>query len=318
MRFVHEAMIKFERFYVTTGKYVFSKIKAFSEFVVADGAEIPALTAKEWNPQNAKVHLIMAGIGDYKNGILGLLNSPPVDVDSLKAFWRSSNGGNVPVSDIIALQNEKATTASILNSILNAVKVSGKDDLIIIYLSGHGNSSFFYSMDDHVSYSRIVEILKYSRAKSNLVILDACRSGSIKNLVLSPTKSSPDSDDLAALFKYRMAMADAGTIYLTSCADNEFSFDGRSSKDNSAFTSAILKTLRDPQAFTNNVLTIASLYSKLNLYFTTWNSNNKNNYVSKTIFRDGEYVTERYPVKMTPQLISNKANSYNLPFAVKK
>ena len=97
------------------------------------------------NPSGRTLALLV-GISDYRysSNPIPASRIPAVpfaerDIDSLRAHFQSSRGGNLPPGAITSLPGAKATVAAIRNGIRNLLEnQAGPQDTVLIFLSGQG------------------------------------------------------------------------------------------------------------------------------------------------------------------------------------
>jgi len=99
----------------------------------------------------------------------------------VEEFLKSNGFGE---SNIYRLYEENMTLQK-FNQVIEDVSVkSREDDLVLVLLVGHGIKDEIYFSDGWVSYRRIRDILLKIKARQ-IIIIDACYSGSAKNYLMS-------------------------------------------------------------------------------------------------------------------------------------
>lgn len=120
-------------------------------------------------------------------------------------------------------------SAATLEAVLRAMKYrfypAKSDDMVVFYFSGHGADDGLLCYDDVLDNNAIVDILKHCKAKTKMVIVDACYSGIMR------TDSA-----------WQKAFGNEDVILFLSSRNEEESFETRYS--NSLFTMYLERGLR--------------------------------------------------------------------------
>jgi len=189
LSFTHKEVIQFTSFYFTTGKYAISDLVATKSTFVREGNDIGE--EKNFDPSKHKTFILLAGVSKYPSTDFSPLNSPILDITSMRNFWLSTSGGSIPVQNIDFFSDREATVRNVVSSARRIANKATPNDVIIIYLTGHGYWGGYYCCYDALlPYEVLNDIIKGSRAKHKLVIVDACFSGCIKNIVTPPAKGT--------------------------------------------------------------------------------------------------------------------------------
>ena len=118
---------------------------------------------------------------------LGVLTSPPQDVMGLAAELQAEGRGLF--TDITLLVNK--SSGEIKRSLIKILKAAGKDDLVLLYYSGHGlpnnkNNDLYLATADTeadyleataVSFEEIYRWISRHYCKKVVILLDCCYSG---------------------------------------------------------------------------------------------------------------------------------------------
>jgi Caspase domain len=129
---------------------------------------------------------LLIGSSDYAGAGLSQLKRPPLDVEGLAGALRDPGvGGFEPVH---ALVNEPLDV--VRRSIFDLFEGRGREDLVLLYISGHGllnlQSRLFFAVSntefDRLSItalpgSEVQERMNESRSRRQVLILDCCHSG---------------------------------------------------------------------------------------------------------------------------------------------
>lgn len=312
LSFIHKGNIVLDGLYFTTGKYSISNLIVVKSTLVVEnlGEE------KKFDPSAYKMYVLLAGIKNYPSQDYKPLNSPINDITAMRNFWNSSSGGLVPSENIIYLPEDKATRGNVIRNLRLMAQKATSNDVIIVYLTGHGGwGGYFGCYDNLLSYKELNQIIADSKARNKLVIVDACFSGYIKNIVTPPGKDVLTPQDMQNMFRYSISMSAKNTSYLLSCSADEISYDGQPNS-NSVFTKALLQTINDVTNKQNGqIVTLSEVYQSLNKYFETWNRNHSSDTHIETVnTTNGQSLISRQ-VAMHPQLISTNENN-NLPIVI--
>ena len=104
-------------------------------------------------------------------------------LSKLHSFFKSPEGGALPDKQLRLLIDEAATKDEILKNLDDFAQKSGKNDAIMFFFSGHGVDGAFLPSDydgrnQVVKHKDLLDIIENSKAKSKIIIADACHSGS--------------------------------------------------------------------------------------------------------------------------------------------
>lgn len=125
-------------------------------------------------------YAVVVGVSDYKYGTKNDLKFADSDATNFAKFLKSKNGGYVPATNIILLTNAKADRNSILVA-LRLLEKARPQDKVYFYFSGHGNDGVFVPYDENLlTHKEVKSAFKSSKAKTKIIIADACLSGSMK------------------------------------------------------------------------------------------------------------------------------------------
>ena len=128
------------------------------------------------------MYALIVGISDYEH--LPRLKYTDDDAYQLFAFLKSPEGGALPDRNISVLIDEAATKDNIMASMKNLFSRADRDDVVILYYSGHGLQGRFLPIDfdgrrNSLLHEEVYEMLSKSYAKNKILIADACYSGSL-------------------------------------------------------------------------------------------------------------------------------------------
>lgn len=141
--------------------------------------------------QQAVLHLIAVGINRYQNSALNLNFAQP-DAAGILKFFAASSSSLFRAVKITELFDGGATKSELLAK-LQSLKGTAPEDVVIVYLAGHGESvgADWYFLPHEVVYperpeevrqkgissQEIKDLVTQIGAKKVLLLMDACKSG---------------------------------------------------------------------------------------------------------------------------------------------
>lgn len=190
---------------------------------------------------------LVVGINDYPNPDNKLTSS--VNDANTIATLLDRNFDDSKNFAVMKLLDEEATRDNILQFLCKTF--DEETDTGVFYFSGHGFDNkedgqiVTYDFDDinlGVKFKEINEIVKNSKCKNKIIILDCCFAGKVCNYqAIGDTTVLPK-----------------GTTILTSCNEREVSYEG---KENSVFTELLICALNGGASDIFGRVTPASIYS---------------------------------------------------------
>lgn len=248
----------------------------------------------------AKVALLI-GTETYAEG-LSSLPSAPKDVEAIASILNDPKLGGFDVEQLI---NKDHTT--IATRIETWFQERQKDDLALLYISGHGvkddrSNLYFAAKDTHKHKEKLItatavsaffvrDCIRESKAKRQVIILDCCFSGAIgdqlpkgyETIDLEPLLRANDSEALWGA---------EGRVILTSSSSIQYSFQQREGPL-SIYTHYLVEGIRTGAADTNGDGTISV--------------EELHDYVSRKVQKESP--------AMTPKIIVLKDEGYQIPIA---
>lgn len=186
--------------------------------------------------EQSRTYALVIGISNYQNEGIDPLDFAHKDAEAFANFLKSNAGGAVPDSNIVLLQNEKATFAAIYNAWDWLLETCKENDLVYFYFSGHGDmeNSTIYKLGFLISYNtprsnyinnavRIEDLNNYAntlsvKTKAKVILItDACHSG---NLAGSDFKGN-------LLVGEQLKTIQNNEIRITSCAPEQLSVEDK-------------------------------------------------------------------------------------------
>jgi len=186
-----------------------------------------------------RIFALVVGISKYSSSKINALRYAETDANMVAHFLQSPHGAGVAKENILTLINEKATRNDILGALQNFLAKSGKNDLIILYLAGHGlsspesNATYFLSHDTDlknlsstaVDQEEITSILTEKvKAGKIVVFLDACHGG---GLGLTGVRMRGASTVLSSRMLTELVSKKNGTAFFSASRAMEQSQEGQ-------------------------------------------------------------------------------------------
>lgn len=131
--------------------------------------------------KDVKIWAVIVGVAAYNS--MPSLRYTDDDAYKIYAFLKSPEGGAIPDSQIKVLIDDTATKKGILDSMEELFAKADKNDMVMLYFSGHGLAGSFIPHDfdglnNRINHSDIEAIFQKSHAKHKVCYADACYSGS--------------------------------------------------------------------------------------------------------------------------------------------
>lgn len=230
----------------------------------------PALSptlADQDNVGSSNLYAVIVGIGKYQDSKLNQLELSPKDAQDFHSFLKEREK-LFKKCYLRVFVNEQATRANITKAIREDLKPAGKNDIVIIFLSGHGaadpvRTDEFYFL----TYDADVENLFGSAIQMNtsglfkgidsdrlILVSDACHSGGFSSAL---DKSAAKAADIF----FSVFQNLQGRFGFASSRPDEKSWEMKK-YGNSIFTHFLLKGLRGAayNKGTDGAITVKDLY----------------------------------------------------------
>lgn len=229
----------------------------------------PAMTAETFAAGSEKVELytVVAGIKTYKDPAIPKLTISDKDAKDFIAFLNEAKP-RFAKTHITFLLNEQVTRENLTRAFRQDLKPASKNDIVIIYLSGHGaadptHPNEFYFITYDTKFSNLFgtallmsdpHLLKGIDSDRILFLSDACHSGGFNPSI--EKSISKEASNFFSLFENLK-----GRIALASSRPDEKSYE-KPKFGNSIFTHYVLKGLRGDAArgCKDGVITANALY----------------------------------------------------------
>ncbi|MEE9438035.1 MAG: caspase family protein [Saprospiraceae bacterium] len=208
--------------------------------------------------EEVNVYALVVGVASYQH--LSSLKYTDDDAYQVYAFLKSPEGGAIPNDNIKVLIDDVATKNNILMSMEQLFSKADANDVVLLYLSGHGFDGAFVPSDfdgykNQLPYNDIMNVLQKSDAKYKLAIADACHSGSIVN-----NKGIDYAPALESYYNILEDLDNGGTALLLSSAASEVSLE-YSGLRQGVFSHYLMNGLKGAaDSNQNKVVTLTELY----------------------------------------------------------
>ncbi len=174
--------------------------------------------------QPSNVWAVIVGVSSYNH--MPTLKFTDDDAYRMYAFLKSPEGGALADDHLQVLIDEDATRNKILGALENVFLKAGRNDLVLLYFSGHGLQGSFLPSDfdgfnNKILHEEINSIFQRSQAKYKLCIADACHSGSLLAMKGATTKA----ENVVSKYYARLAQSAPGTALILSSKSNETSLE---------------------------------------------------------------------------------------------
>lgn len=184
-----------------------------------------------------KLYLVSVGISDYP-GTANDLILPVKDASAIYELYRKNKN-----SELVLLTDKQATRESILSKARALFQKANKQDIVILFFSGHGNPGGLVAYDNYLSNNDIRNLFSHCKASNKMVFADACYAGNLRE---HKRAAAPDPGNSVMLF--------------LSSRDNEISIENPRMK-NGIFTACLLRCLKGgADANRDRVITAKELF----------------------------------------------------------
>lgn len=168
-----------------------------------------------------RIWAVLVGVARYDH--LPALKYSDDDAWRMYAFLKSPEGGALPDEQIRILIDEDATREKILDNIRSTFAKADDNDVVLLYMSGHGTQGDFAPIDfdgykNALSYREINDLLTSSEARHKVVFADACYAGSLLGA------RGTTEEQIARLYESLSNTSD-GVAFMLSSKDAEISLE---------------------------------------------------------------------------------------------
>ena len=185
---------------------------------------------------------VVVGVSDYRAGVQSL-NYADDDARALHEFLLSPRGGRFDPEKVRLLVDEEATSQGVRDALLVFLREAKREDLVIIYFSGHGASEpgrpdLVYLLTHDADPERLAStafpmydistaLRMHIAAERMLILADACHSGAILSLPTQVAmKSAEEENELVYRYFQELSDTSPGRAVFTASEAREQSQEG--------------------------------------------------------------------------------------------
>lgn len=213
----------------TAGGSKYQGIWENGRFIREESLNVDANTAQELpyeqpaiHSGKGKIYALIVGVAQYNH--TKSLKYTDDDAYRLYAFLKSPEGGALPDHQVKLLIDDAATKPVIVTELKQWAKKAGPQDIIFVYMSGHGLPGAFVPYDfdgknNLLNYEDIFATLDDSNAKHRLFIADACHSGSMAS------RNTNDWEAPLDHFYQAFETSTGGSAFISSSKSEEVSLE---------------------------------------------------------------------------------------------
>jgi len=208
------------------------------------------------NDAEVKIWAVIVGVSRYEH--MPALKYSDDDAYRMYAFYKSPEGGALPESQIRILVDEDATRLNILKAMNELYLKADKNDMVVLYFSGHGLEGTFLPIDfdgyrNSITHEEVKNMFTKSMAKHKICFADACHSGSL--LAAKGAYSS------SLMFFYdELDKSSGGSAFVMSSKAREFSLEDGGLRQG-IFSHYLIRGLKgESDADKNKTVTIRELF----------------------------------------------------------
>lgn len=220
-----------------------------------------------------KIYALIAGVASYNH--MPSLKYTDDDAYQLYAFLKSPEGGAIPDDHIKIMIDDAVTRKSLLQELHTISAKADSDDVLLIYLAGHGLDGAFVPSDfdgskNQVTYTDILELINNSSAKHKLFITDACHSGSMIAQARTPYNVALEN------FYSAYSAVDGGTAIMMSSKKEEVSLEYGGLRQG-VFSHFLIKGLKGmADSNKDKLITVSELYQYISSSVKSYTANAQN------------------------------------------
>ncbi len=209
--------------------------------------------------EDVKIWALIVGVSTYDH--LPGLKYADDDAYQVYAFLKSPEGGALPDEQIRLVIDESATIPNILAQMQALFYKADKNDVILMFYSGHGLDGSFVPIDyngrnELLDHRKLKEVFEKSSARHKICIADACYSGSLA------VDKKINKEFLEEFYKEIDETA-PGMAFLLSSKDREVSLEDRGLKQG-IFSHFLIRGIKgEADTNENGIVTIGELHGFL-------------------------------------------------------
>lgn len=222
--------------------------------------DVAAISHPNSTPAPREQWAVIVGVSEFANDSGGIrpLKYADDDAQAMYDFLVSPAGGAIPEGHIRKLINADATLPQIRAALQTFLKQPSEDDVVIIYLAGHGapdypdrpDNIYFLTYDtdpdDIASTALPVEYINDALERTVLaqrvvVLVDTCHGGAV---IQAGQRGSTEDAETINRHNAGLALAAEGTVYMSSAEKRETSQESaRWGEGHGVFTYYLLEGL---------------------------------------------------------------------------
>ncbi|MBK8701286.1 MAG: caspase family protein [Saprospiraceae bacterium] len=216
---------------------------------------------KEYFNDEIDIYAVIVGVATYNH--MTSLRYTDDDAYHLYAFLKSPEGGAIPDDQISILIDDAASRKNILSEISKTFSKADANDVIMLYMSGHGLEGSFVPFDfdgtnNLLAYDDMLNLIEASRAKHKIYITDACHSGSMY------ASKSPYQMALTDFYS-KFSASTGGTAIITSSKKDEVSLE-YSGMRHGVFSHYLIQGLKgDANKNNDQIISVEELFNYIYL-----------------------------------------------------
>lgn len=177
-----------------------------------------ALTVMTWAPRaSALVHRFAVIVGN-DHGDAGDVALRYAHTDAERMYEVLKDLGSFEPADMVLLREEGAervrSTLIAYNDRIRAAIAAGEEAVLFVYYSGHASADALRLSGTHLGLTELEQLVRGSAATFRILVLDACRSGTLTRV--KGGHSAPPFD-----IRLDERLSEQGLVLLTSSAANE-------------------------------------------------------------------------------------------------
>ena len=155
-------------------------------------------------------YVVCVGISDYP-GSQNDLRVSANDALTIQKIY-SANGH----ANLRCLTNSDATMANVKRAMAETFGKAGANDAVLFFFSGHGVPGGFVCQDGFLYYRDVVAAMRQTKAKTRIVIADACYAGKMRSSTRREPKDGTKDDNIMFFLSSRTTERSLETPYANS------------------------------------------------------------------------------------------------------
>lgn len=244
----------------------------YASYILVLGDKTATVEKPDWTNGAAerftgRKFAVVIGVSDYKFQDAGLKNLSYADDDaqSVAAFLKTPTGGGFSSADIKLLLNAEASLAAVRSALSDTFKRARADDLIFVFIAGHGAPDPLASQNLYflLSDTKVVDMPRTAFPMNELkqmldnqvvaqrvvVMIDTCHSAGVnqktKTIVSGrQLEQEGDENNISNFYLTNQLFKQTGRAILTSSDVNEVSQESAKWGNHGVFTWALLEGLK--------------------------------------------------------------------------